>query len=122
MKNFIETIKSAKVEGFRFFGIRVVPEIVTVGQQLAPSHDWDMENDCPSADLLPGTCALWLDVDGLLYDDEQEVEANIEDAIKRSEVYDGPMTVLVGSKTGYEDGWDVGEVILEDATVLAMVK
>lgn len=120
--NIIETIKTAKNNGFRFFGVRVVPEIVAVGQILDPSHDWDMENDCPSEYTLPGTCAIMIDCDGLLYDDEQEVEDSIANAVNRSKVYDGPMTVLVGSKTGYEDGWDIGEIVLEDATVLAIIK
>lgn len=120
----LETLRNAYANGYRYFGVRVVPEEVEVGQRLAPSYDWDMENDCSSDTQLSGTCAVFFDVDYIDWNDDDynsEIINSLESAIAQSENYDGAQTVIIASKTHYENGWDENEIILEDADVVEVI-
>lgn len=117
-------MRKAYKEGYRFFGVRATHEKVEVGQKLKPSHDWDIENDCPSQELLSGTCAIFVDVENIQYEDAEwdaDILESLHSAIERSKIYCGVQTVLVASKDNMDFGFDLKEVILENAVVLSII-
>lgn len=124
MKKNLETIKNAMSE-FSYVGLRGVcydmPE--QVGEYLAPSYDWDLENDCScretTGDDLGGTCALDL---GELYDAEDEAETAemLESVISRAEDYGDKIIVVVGNRREY--GNDENEIIIENAIYFADIE
>lgn len=129
-QDIVNTIKTAKKNGYRFFGIRSISNeagTLNVGDRCPDSYDWDMENDCSTfcttGDTLNGACAVRIALADLFLDgdDDDEAAEAVEKAVEASSVYYGDEVMLIGSKDGCEDGWDQDEVILEDADVLAIL-
>lgn len=129
-KELLNTIKTAKENGYRFFGIRALTddeENLKAGDHCRDSYDWDIENDCSAyattGETLNGACAVSIDRDGFFLTDfnseEEDLDA-IEAAVKDAFAY-GEKLAVIGSKEGYENGADENEIILEDADVLEVI-
>ncbi len=130
MKELVEAMKKAKAEGYNVFGIRVIENeagVLNVGDACPDSYDWDYELDCSTRDTtgekLGGACAIEINTSMLLLDgdDDEDVAAEIEKAIKNSACYYGEQVLLIGGKFGSEYGNDEHEIIIELADVLAKV-
>ena len=98
MKELVEAMKKAKAEGYNAFGIRVIENeagVLNVGDACPDSYDWDYELDCSTRDTtgekLGGACAIEINTSMLLLDgdDDEDVAAEIEKAIKNSACYYG---------------------------------
>lgn len=123
-KTLIDLLRTAYNNGYRYFGVRGVHEKVVVGQRLAPSYDWDFENDCSSDVELPGTCAVDFELEAIfLHDDDYDNETfiNFEKAYARARDYYGVQTVIIASRYDCDYGYDLDEVILGDAVCLAIL-
>lgn len=130
MKELVEAMKKAKADGYNAFGIRVIENeagVLNVGDACPDSYDWDYELDCSTRDTtgekLGGACAIEINTSMLLLDgdDDEDVVAEIEKAIKNSACYYGEQVLLIGGKFGSEYGNDEHEIIIELADVLAKV-
>lgn len=95
-------------------GLRCVPEEVEVGQLLSPSYHWaDGE---PTDVELPGTSAINLRSGSQL--DCPVTGASVHEAIRLVDQYIGEgYAVVIGQYAG--SGEDRGEILIEDATVVA---
>lgn len=128
MQNLVNEIKAAYENGYRFFGIRnITRELgkLNVGDACPNSYDWDIENDCSTycttGETLNGASAVHVNADLPFCEDEEIVEA-IETAVNQAVNYDdNGELVLISSKDGYDWGSDENEIVLEDATVIAIV-
>lgn len=91
---------------YRYYGVRVLDEQVSVGDEVAPSRVW-VDND-QTDEVLPGACALWV-----------ESADDLDDVLAVAARYVGEHTVLLGS-----DEWllgeDDGEIVMADAVVVAL--
>lgn len=129
-KELLRTIKTARENGYRFFGIRALTddeENLKAGDRCRDSYDWDIENDCSAyvttGDTLNGACAVAIDRDGFFLTDfnsENEDMDAIEEALNDAFAY-GNNLAVIGSKEGYENGADENEIILECADVLEVI-
>lgn len=99
------------------FGVRT-GRTAEVGEKLEPSHDWDIENDWFSDELLPGTCCTGIGGDFEDYEDE-EIEKAL--AQHHKNYYLGEMTYIIGGRRS-EYGNDPGEEIIADAEVIYIVE
>lgn len=117
-----EIIKAMEdAEGCTVFGIRSIDERLSVGDDVPDSHDWNYELDQPSEDTLDGACATGF---GQLWDGEENADKNaeiIESAVKENARYGGAYQYLIGGRY-FEYGNDEGEIIIQDAVVIAIVK
>ena len=128
MQNIVNEIKTAYENGYRFFGIRNITrelDKLNVGDACPNSYDWDIENDCSTycttGETLNGASAVHVNADLPFCEDEEIVEA-IETAVNQAVNYDdNGELVLISSKDGYDWGSDENEIVLEDATVIAIV-
>lgn len=107
---------------FDIYGIRADNGIrYNVGDTCHISHQWwqddpgeeagleyNKEMECWDGGVLPGTCALGVTADSL------------DDVLNNASAY-GVYIVLVAGDS-WECGNDAGEVIIEDAKVLAVIK
>lgn len=131
MKELVEAMKKAKAGGYNAFGIRVVENaagVLSVGDACPDSYNWDFDLDCSTRETtgekLNGACAVEIDTSMLMLDgdDDEDVAAEIEKAIKNAACYYGDQVLLIGGKFGGERGDDKNEIIIELADVLAIVK
>ena len=125
----LNIIKTAKENGYRFFGIRALSddqESIKNGDHLRNSYDWDIDNDISAysttGETLNGACAVSIDRDGFfLSQNEEEDDINaVEAAMMDAQPY-GSRLALIASRDGYDYGQDENEIILEDADVLAVI-
>ena len=116
IKNNYETIKAYNVIGLR--GTQN-DEDYQVGDTTRNSRDWDFENDCSSSDELDGTSAVYVDNNWI--EDADDLIKRIEDVMDKVEAYDGKQIILIGGQVS-EHGDDQDEIIIQDATVLAIMK
>lgn len=106
-------------EDYEVYGIRADNDIIyTVGDTCHNSHEWfqdyqegtDFEYNedmgCWDGGELPGTCALKVDINN--------IAATLEESRRH---YGKHITLIAGYS--YKVGNDMGEVIIEDAIVLA---
>jgi hypothetical protein len=107
---------------YEVYGIRVDETIkYSVGDICNNSHQWwqdepfdgcdfkyDEDMQCWDGGELDGTCALQVTADDL------------EDVLAKSEMYFGENVTLIAGNC-YEEGNDIGEVIIENAKVLAII-
>ncbi len=107
--NMVETVHARK---YTTFGLRRTFDALTVGDIAPASHDWDRENDMPSADLLDGACAVQVG-DYMSWEQYQ-------DALAKVAKYPGAITVLLGCQMS-DSGDDDGETIMQDAEVIAIL-
>ena len=131
MKELVKAMKKAKAEGYNAFGIRVIENeagALNVGDACPDSYNWDYELDCSTRETtgekLDGACAVEIDTTMLMLDgdDDEDVAAEIEKAIRNAACYFGEQVLLIGGKFGSERGDDENEIIIELADVLAIVK
>ena len=119
MTDLMKIITEAKENGYRAFGVRTGDK-VEIGQEVECSHDWDLENDCSSDELLDGTCATGIYI--TWWDGEEEDDEILNDAIAyNAKHYSGEMQYIIAG-TGYENGYDDGEAIIYNAVVIAIIK
>lgn len=87
-----------------------------MGDVLPPSRIWDDNN--PTDDVLPGTSALGLQA----YVDTWD-RKHLERVIRLASVYRpfGPHVYLVCGRPADSAGEDIGEIVLQHATVLAVI-
>lgn len=107
------------------YGIRTEDRELKVGDKLGCSHDWDIEHDCQSDELLPGICAtgigwLWLNNPG---DDDSFADdvAAVQEALDTNNKYCGDHQYLIGGRF-VDYGYDPDESIIADAVVLAVIR
>lgn len=106
------------------WGIRTDYNDYKVGDNLPASHDWDFDTDNPSDEYLPGTCATGFD--GMMWWDEEDPQDDLElirKALALNAEYPGTHQYLIGGRAsgnGYEN--DNGEIIIEDAEVIMIIK
>lgn len=121
-KELVEKIMNSN---YGYIGIRHLAEDeeYEIGDICRNSYDWDYDNDCSSYDTneveLNGTCAVDTRID-LDWDDEEEVESKLREALEASDQYFGSIAIIGGSKMEY--GADDGEIIIENATVIALIE
>ena len=130
-KELVEAMKQATESGYHVFGIRTIENpagVLNVGDSVPDSYDWDYENDISTrettGETLPGACAIQIFSDDLWLDgtDDDETEAAICDAVKKSSVYYGEQVLLIAGKGRYLYGSDLDEIIIADADVIGVVK
>lgn len=117
-----ELRKIIEKEEYNCYGIRIDYDMVyKVGDICENSHQW--WQDCPeeteleyNEDMqawdggeLSGTCALHV-----------ECADDLEDILKKSNMYFGDNVTLIAGSS-FENGNDIGEVIIENAVVLAII-
>lgn len=121
-KELVETIMNSN---YGYIGIRHLAEDeeYEIGDICRNSYDWDYENDCSSYNTneveLNGTCAVDTRID-LDWDDEEEVESKLREAVEVSDQYIGSIAIIGGNRMEY--GADDGEIIIENATVIALIE
>lgn len=121
-KELVEKIMNSN---YGYIGIRHLAEDekYEIGDICRNSYDWDYENDCSSYDTneveLSGTCAVDTRID-LYLDDEEDIESKLMEALEASDQYFGSIAIIGGN--GMEYGADDGEIIIEDATVIALIE
>ena len=131
MHNLEAAVDKAFYEGYRVFGIRVVDDesnILKVGDSVPDSYGWDYDEDVSTRETtgekLPGACAIEIKTDTIFPMEEEDYERlgeRIEEALKESNGYYGNQTILIGGKGNREYGMDPGEIIIEDADVIAVL-
>lgn len=124
MKNMIDQIRGIILKGeYEVYGIRVDYDLAySVGDTCNNSHQWWYDEPCENCDLeynedmlcwdggeLPGTCAL------------EVTEEDVDEILKNSEMYFGDHVTLIAGDS-YEAGNDLGEVIIDKAKVLLVIK
>lgn len=114
IKEMVKVIQESKL---CYYGIRGGRH-QNVGDIVAPSHDWDYENDRESEDLLPGACSTGINN---MFDDDKWLEEKIAEALKINNEYSYNHQYLVGGHDS-EYGSDPGELIIVDAQVLYIIK
>ena len=121
-KELVEKIMNSN---YGYIGIRHLAEDekYEIGDICRNSYDWDYENDCSSYDTneveLSGTCAVDTRID-LDWDDEEDIESKLMEALEASDQYFGSIAIIGGNVMEY--GADDGEIIIEDATVIALIE
>ena len=127
MQNLVNEIKTAYENGYRFFGIRNITrelDKLNVGDTCPNSYDWDAENDCSTycttGETLNGASAIHVNTDPV-WDDDNEMQEALETAIEQAKNYYDGVLYLIASKENYDWGSDENEIVLEDATVIAVV-
>ena len=102
------------------FGVRFCPCMVRCGEGLAPSYQWDIENDVScyetTGEQLAGTSAI--DITNYIIDHYYEVDEAARHIfeITTTAAYDGYPCIIRGVFAGY--GQDDNEVLIEDAEVV----
>lgn len=131
MKNLVNVINDARDNGYTVFGIRTIEKeagFLNVGDTCPDSYDWDVENDCSTRETtgktLNGACAV--EINFSEWADAEEIQNAIENTLEAASAYFGEQKVLITGKY-YEYGYDecangLHEIIIEDATVLAIVE
>ena len=114
--NSYEEISKYNVLGLR--GTRP-DENYKVGDSARNSYDWDAENDCSTDEELNGTCSVSIDVSWL--EGAEDLIKRIENTLEDVEQYHGKNVVLLGGWSG-SLGTDGGELVIENAKVLAIIK
>lgn len=108
---------------YEVYGIRVDYEkLYEAGDYCYVSHQWwqddpgedsgceyNAEEGAWDGGELNGTCAL------------EVTEGNVDDVLEQSSMYVGDNIVLIAGDS-YEAGNDMGEVVIEDAKVLAVIQ
>ena len=127
MQNLVNEIKTAYENGYRFFGIRNITrelDKLNVGDTCPNSYDWDAENDCSTycttGETLNGASAIHVNTDPV-WDDDNEMQEALETAIEQAKNYYDGVLYLIASKENYDWGSDENEIVLENATVIAVV-
>lgn len=118
-KEILKVIKSIRENG-AYFGIRSTDEILSVGDELACSRNWNEFDEEHDGDELDGTCCTGFSY--LWFDGEQEDIDTVEKAIAINDKYMGKHQYLVYGRYGYEAGDDEQEVILSGAEVVAVIR
>lgn len=100
------------------FGVRFCPFMVRCGETLAPSYQWDIENDIScyetTGEQLPGTSVI--DVTDMIASYEvDEAARQIFDVVTAGR-YDGYPCIVRGPFGGH--GQDDGEVLIDGAEVV----
>ena len=118
-----EAIKASEHE-YREYGIRTCNGEYAIGDELAPSYNWDDEKDEEDWELLNGTCATGF---GYLWMGDEDKQDDLETirkalAIHTKARYPGCHTYLIATRTGSEYGNDTAEIILENAEVIAVIR
>lgn len=128
VQNLVNTIKTSYENGYRFFGIRNISTQMyklNVGDTCPNSYDWDFENDCSTygttGETLNGASAIHVNTDPVCNEDNEMQEA-LETAIEQAKNYYNGVLYLIASKENYDWGSDENEIVLEDATVLAIIE
>ncbi len=121
--NIKEWVKTIRENKFSSYGIRWIAEdeSYNIGDIARNSYEWDIENDISTYETdepveLDGTCAIELVIDRT-FDEDDEIAEVIEEVMKNHNGYWGT-PVLLGSDH-CEYGNDDGEIIMEDAKVIA---
>lgn len=127
MQNIVNEIKTAYENGYRFFGIRNISTQMyklNVGDTCPNSYDWDFEYDRSAygttGETLNGASAIHVNTDPV-WDDDNEMQEALETAIEQAKNYYDGVLYLIASKENYDWGSDENEIVLEDATVIAIV-
>ena len=127
MQNLVNEIKTAYENGYRFFGIRNISTQMyklNVGDTCPNSYDWDFEYDRSTygatGETLNGASAIHVNTDPV-WDDDNEMQEALETAIEQAKNYYDGVLYLIASKENYDWGSDENEIVLEDATVIAIV-
>lgn len=116
-------VKAIKENKHSYYGIRWTSEdeCYCVGDIARNSYDWNLEEDRSTFGVedieLDGTCAIEIVCDPT-FDDDDEIAEAIKEALKNQNGYWGE-PVLLGCRNA-EYGNDAGEIIMEDAVVIAM--
>ena len=111
-----EMIKKMEKSGFNYFGIRSESRELEEGYELESSHDW--EDGVMLDEFLNGTCAT--NVGYLWFDGEQDDIDTLKNAIKKNGGKYGDYMYIIGGDH-YEDGNDDGEIIIENAVIIASI-
>lgn len=106
---------------YRYYGIRTDSREFSVGDEIGYSRNLDETDEYHYGGSLPGTCATGFGC--LWFDGEEEDADTIKNAISTHEEvgYIGTHQYLIaGDDQTY--GNDKGEVIIENAVVVAVIK
>lgn len=100
------------------FGVRFCPCMVRCGEALAPSYQWDIENDVScyetTGERLPGTSVIDI-TDVIISYETDEAARQIFDIVTTAS-YDGYPCIVYGSFTGCGQGED--EILIDGAEVV----
>lgn len=100
------------------FGVRFCPCRVRCGEALAPSYQWDIENDVScyetTGEQLPGTSVLDI-TDVIISYETDEAARQIFDVVTAGR-YDGYPCIVHGPFAGY--GQDEDEILIDGAEVV----
>ena len=100
------------------FGVRFCPCRVRCGEALAPSYQWDIENDVScyetTGEQLPGTSVVDI-TDAINSYETDEAARQIFDVVTTA-TYDGYPCIVYGAFAGY--GQDEDEILIDGAEVV----
>lgn len=100
------------------FGVRFCPRRVRCGEALAPSYQWDIENDVScyetTGEQLPGTSVVDI-TDAINSYETDEAARQIFDVVTTA-TYDGYPCIVYGAFAGY--GQDEDEILIDGAEVV----
>ena len=124
----IQSIIELAVEqnsSFDTFGLRSITEMpngevktVAIGDELEESFHWD--DGMPTDERLGGTSVISFDVDTL---DGEVCDESYNIALELMSIYKGGQLVIVGGRNNMDAILnDIGESVLSDAIVVAIVK
>ena len=127
INDLINAMRKAYESGYKYFGIRTIEDglpLLSVGDSVPDSYDWDWEEDCSTrettGETLNGACAVG--INSFVWEDtDDEIAEAISKAVEMSMDYPDGQKLLIGSKYGYEYGNDPDEMILEAADVIAII-
>lgn len=112
-----EMAKNGVLDDSSYFGVRTLApdEKYEVGDECRESYDWDHESDRSTYETdnpitLDGTCTIGIKSDPT-WDEPEDFELALNDALKLSQGYFGDRRVLVGGAWG-NGGEDEGELII----------
>lgn len=101
-----------------YFGVRFCPRRVRCGEALAPSYQWDIENDVScyetTGEQLPGTSVV--DITDVINSYETDEAARQIFDVVTTASYDGYPCIVYGAFAGY--GQDEDEVLIHGAEVV----
>jgi hypothetical protein len=115
MKSIETAIAAIQESDYTYFGLRADDEILAVGDACPASRVWDNGN--PTDEMLDGTSATRIALDGYNYD---AIRTALGAAERANAPYHAAHHYVIAADS-MEYGEDVDEVILRDAVVVAVI-
>lgn len=124
MTNFKKIAQEIIDNDFYVAGVRAIcnDEEYNIGDIARDSYEWDLENDCSTyettGESANGTCAITVEISY----DVDELAEKIKNAAKKALNYGNQLVVLAGNSVNNDGYFDIGEIRIIDAKVIAFIE